>query len=181
MMMQRTKTPISELPDWEDDHEQYDVSNHVAYRNVMLQSPAYKWLLGRLLRETDLATEEANTQVEIRQRIIAALPASQNISRRYSSETHKVMFEVDWDPIQFIVEQRYEGDRGEAVERAITLTGSINHAQALTCGQYLGQTWPLSGDCMINLLKGRIKSEPGHIITRMYHSRRLDLALTIYF
>ncbi|KAJ0420501.1 hypothetical protein BJY00DRAFT_136689 [Aspergillus carlsbadensis] len=163
--------PISEVPDWEDDHEPYDASDHVAYRNLILQSPAYKWLLERLLRETHLDTDEANTQDEIREGILFALPVSPNISRKCPSQTHQMVFEVEWDPIQFIAEQRYEEGRSDAFERAITLTGSVSHAQALTCGQYLRQTWPFSGDCMIGLLREIINSGPGHVIIRTLMDR----------
>ncbi|KAL2824339.1 hypothetical protein BJY01DRAFT_256478 [Aspergillus pseudoustus] len=157
---------LSEAPEWNDDIEHYDDTDLAAYRNFILQSPAYKWLLGRLLKETHLDTAEASIMVAIRQRIIAALPVSRNISRKRSSEIHKVTFDIDWDPIRFITAQRYEGDPAEAVERCITLTGSINHAQALTCGEYLRQTWPFSGHYMVEVLKEMVAGGPLHIVTR---------------
>lgn len=40
-----------------------------------------------------------------------------------------------------------------AVERAITLTGSARDAQALTCVQYLSQTWPLAGEYTMQVVK----------------------------
>ena len=46
----------------------------------------------------------------------------------------------------------------EAVEIAITLTGSSKDAQALTCTQYLCQTWPSAGEYTMRLVKDVLRS-----------------------
>jgi hypothetical protein len=69
---------------------------------------------------------------------------SHKVSRKKSVEAYKITFEIEWDPLAFIKEQEYREEPGEAIERAITLTGYAKDAQALTCAQYLRQTWPLA-------------------------------------
>ncbi|KAF2789972.1 hypothetical protein K505DRAFT_340816 [Melanomma pulvis-pyrius CBS 109.77] len=49
----------------------------------------------------------------------------------------------------------------EVVEKAITLTGSAEDAQAQTCAEYLSQTWPSTGKLIVLLLKDVISSGPG--------------------
>lgn len=156
-----------EIPDGEDENEESDPTDLLTYRKLIFMSPAYKWLLEKLYREIHLATAEANTLNGIRQRIISSLPTSHSMSRKHSSELHWVTFELDWDPIRFVREQEYRENAAEAVERAITLTGSANHAQALTCGRYLYQTWPSTGSHTIQLVKDVICSEAGCINMRM--------------
>ena len=44
-------------------------------------------------------------------------------------EAYEVTFDIGWDPLAFVKEQKY----GEVVEKVITLTGFARDAQALTC------------------------------------------------
>lgn len=116
-----------------------------AYRELILNSPSYQWLLSNLRRECMLAMSEANAMDEIRDYILAVLPASPIISRRKPPETFEVCLWLNWDPVAFCKEQVYTEAPEQAIERAITLTGTGSTAQALTCSQYMRQTWPLTG------------------------------------
>jgi hypothetical protein len=55
------------------------------------------------------------------------------------------------DPSAFVREQEYREKPDEVVEITITLTGSAKDAQALTCAQYLCQTWPSVGRHTVGL------------------------------
>jgi hypothetical protein len=74
---------------------------------------------------------------EIKSKILGALPSSHKINRTDSSREYKMEFTLDWDPITFIKEQGYTGDLGISLETAITLTGSLIDAPALTTREYL--------------------------------------------
>jgi hypothetical protein len=50
----------------------------------------------------------------------------------------------------------------EVVAKVITLTGSAMDAQALTCEQYLCQTWPSAGEYIIRLVKDVVRGGPDH-------------------
>ena len=80
----------------------------------------------------------------MRQKIIRFLPSPRKVSRKTSAEAVRMTYKVQWDPLAFVKEQGYAGEVGRAIEIAITLTGSLKDAQALTCEQYLYQTWPFS-------------------------------------
>jgi len=89
----------------------------------------------------------------IRREIISSLPFA---------EAYKITFGIEWDPLAFVKEQEYREEPDEAVERAITLTGSAKDAQALTSAQYLCQTWPSAGEHTMRLVKDVLRCGPGH-------------------
>jgi hypothetical protein len=84
------------------------------------------------------------------------------ISSRPSAEVYKITFGTEWDPLAFIKEQEYREEPDEAVEKAITLTGSAKDALALTCAQYLCQTWPSAGEHTMRLVKDVLRSGHRH-------------------
>lgn len=96
---------------------------------------------------------------EIRNAILDALPSSPKISRRKPAETFNVSFMVSWDPVAFLREEEYTEKPEDAIERAITLTGSTVSAQALTCGGYLRQTWPSTGEHILDLIKSLVSGK----------------------
>lgn len=161
-----SETTVDDLMDLDSyEDEEVNMPEILAYRNFIFKLPAYKWLLANLRREFLLAAPEPNYMEAIRQKIIQCLPSSRIVSRRRSAETYKVMFEVEWDPLIFFREQGYKEEPGEAIERAITLTGSTKDAQALTCAQYLRQTWPIAAEHTMKLIKDVVRSEPGCQLT----------------
>ncbi|KAE8359467.1 hypothetical protein BDV27DRAFT_168539 [Aspergillus caelatus] len=94
-------------------------------------------------------------------KILTSLPSSHKISQRLSAEAYNMIFVIEWNPPSFLNEQGYKEESGEAVERAITLTGSAEDAQALACAQYLCQTWPSTGGYIIQLVKDVVRAGHG--------------------
>lgn len=129
-----------------------------AYNDLLLKSPAYEWLLANLNKEFILAPAEPNTMEIIRSQIIESLPSSNRVSRKRPPETYKMTFVLEWDPLEFVDEQGYQEEPQKAVRIAITLTGSATDAQALACSQYLRQTWPSTGEHVIQLIEKVILS-----------------------
>ena len=112
-----------------------------------------------------LAPAEPNYMEAIREKILQFLLTTETahkISRKRSPEPYKVTFEVNWDPLTFVKEQEYGEEPSRAIETAITLTGSAKDAQALTCAQYMYQTWPSTGGHIIEVVKDVIRDGPGH-------------------
>jgi hypothetical protein len=145
-----------------DEDEEADMPELLAYRDFISKVPAYEWLLANVYREILLASAEPNLMDAIRRMILHFLPSSHKVSRKASVEAYKVVYKIEWDLLAFVKEQEYTEEPDEAVEKAITLTGSANDAQALTCAQYLRQTWPSAGEHIIRLLKNVARSETGH-------------------
>lgn len=159
-----TKNPdIKETQVDEEDEEDHDseadeteLPGLAAYRSFIRGAPAYDWFLNNIRRECALAPPEPNLIAGIRNTILDALPSSSKISRRKPAETFNVSFMVDWDPVAFLREEEYTERPDDAIERAISLTGSAVSAQALTCGGYLRQTWPSTGEQILNLIKSMV-------------------------
>lgn len=146
----------------EEENAETNMPGLLAYRDFVFKAPAYEWLIASLRRECLLALAEPNTMEAIRRKIISSLPSSHEVSRKKSAETYKMTFGVEWDPLAFVKEQGYREEPDEAVEIVITLTGSAKDAQALTCAQYLCQTWPSAGEHTIRLVKDVLRSGPRH-------------------
>jgi hypothetical protein len=148
-----------------ENGEETTPAQFLAYKNFIFKTPAYEWLLSRLLREFLLVPAEPNHMDFIRQEIVKALPPSRRVSRKTSADVYTMLFEMEWDPLAFTEDQAYKGQPHEAVEIAITLTGSAKDAQALTCAQYLRQTWPSTGESIMQLVQDVIRSGSGHRVS----------------
>ncbi|KAI0104675.1 hypothetical protein GGR51DRAFT_572596 [Nemania sp. FL0031] len=132
------------------------------YYNFLSGTTAYWWLLSSLRRERDLIVPaDPNIMVGINETIISSLP-SHPITRKASSKTYRISFEVDWNPQGFVREQGCEEESGKVIGMALTLTGSIKDAQVLNCAQYLAQTWPSSGKQIFQLIQDVVRSGVGN-------------------
>ncbi|CAG9982607.1 unnamed protein product [Clonostachys byssicola] len=134
-----------------------------SYRDFIRSSEVFQWLLGRLYVESSLVKTEPRAMEAIRTKIISSLSPSRRISRNVSSECFNASFCVGWDLFGFFQGQEYELDAAEVISGIITLTGSENDAQALTCSQYLSQTWPTTGCLTLRVIKDILLSGPNHL------------------
>lgn len=163
-------------PGEEEGKEPPMAADFPPYRESIFETAAYKWLHARIDRALllELTGQSAMDQFD---HIIGKKLMSQtcfnDLSRKRAPNLCKMTFEVHWDPISFIAEQGYDGDAGEAFERAITLTGTADNAQALTCAQYLSQTWPVTGPETVEVIKA--------VIRRSRHSRKSENPIPIIF
>jgi hypothetical protein len=139
----------------EDEDDPIPESN--VYRDFIMNTPAYEWLITSLEREAKLTRATPDLMEDVRKNILDALPSSHKVSRKVSSQEYRARFELDWDPLSFVKEQEYTESPGEALEKAITLTGTGTDAQALTAGEYLSQTWPATGNHMMQLVAHTIE------------------------
>lgn len=135
-------------------------------RKLLLQSPAYSWLITSLRRELILVSAKPNLMESIRREIHSVLPTSHSVSGARSPEVYTITYRTNWNPLAFFKQQNYREGPGNAVETAITLTGSTQDAQALGCAQYLYQTWPFTGKDVMHLLKKLLRDVPGRRHTR---------------
>jgi hypothetical protein len=141
------------LADLEDE---VDTKELARYQSLIMDSPAFDWLLGSVQRELRLDDTVVQAMTQIRQQILQGLPAARQISRKRAIPSVQVRFNIQWDPVSFIEEQGYDGDFQDVFGKIITLTGSTTDVQAATCEQYLCQTWPSTGKHMLRILQGII-------------------------
>ncbi|KAL6890930.1 hypothetical protein GGI43DRAFT_430478 [Trichoderma evansii] len=138
--------------DYEQD-EEVNTSNLSAYRELISESPAYDWLLASLRRESLIEVGCSLSMEDIKKELMDSLRLSHKISKSRPAEVFRVTILVNWNPITFLEEQQYQGSLDEAIEQVITLTGSTRNAQASTTLQYLRQTWPTTGEHVLQLVK----------------------------
>lgn len=145
-----------------DDDEELPDSWLIAYRMFLTSNNAYEELLAQLQREFYLVPAKLNIMGEIREKIMSSLPSPRKVSRKISSRSCHAIFQVDWDIVSFFSTQGYLKEPYEAFEDVITITGTCQDAQAATCFQYIKQTWPITGEVVIRLIKDILKGE-GHV------------------
>ena len=157
-----------------------DSWNVEKYKDFVSKTSAYTWLLANVAREVAQTSHESYLLKQIRNAISSRLPPIIKVSSRTVTDTTTISFQMDWDPMAFIREQRYSGDPAIVLERVITLTGSPINAQALPCLQYLTQAWPCSGTHVASLLKKLTRAKSGQqVFGRIPHLPLIWSALLI--
>ncbi|KAJ0421353.1 hypothetical protein BJY00DRAFT_111456 [Aspergillus carlsbadensis] len=133
----------------------YSLPEISVFRDLVIQLPAYKWLLGSIQNVLYLSVPEGEP-VGIRTAIIEHLPKSRWID---TPPRHSLTLTTKWDPRSFLLEQGYTEEPDIALERAITITGCTEDAQAITVAQYLGQVWPSTGRQFLRIIKDVVRGE----------------------
>ncbi|KAJ6260647.1 hypothetical protein Dda_4874 [Drechslerella dactyloides] len=157
---------FSNLPGVDSDEEMDETANTPqlpVYRDFIFNSPEYEWLLGTLQRKLLPGQAEPNFMEIIRQDIVKSFPSSHKVSKNNPAEAFRMQLILHWDPMAFVHSQGYKEEPDKAIARAITLTGSSTDAQALTCEQYLHQTWPFTGKRLISMIKDVVRDIPGNM------------------
>ncbi|EXJ66876.1 uncharacterized protein A1O5_10071 [Cladophialophora psammophila CBS 110553] len=132
------------------------------YRRILVQSPAYLWLVSRIHTEGSLQPAKPDImRAEIRAQILQTLESLATKTDGTQAQTFTITFEVDWDPVMFIQEQNYEYSVEAVLPRVIVLTGNANtnNVQASTCLQYVEQTWPYNGHDIIRILQDTLGNQ----------------------
>lgn len=136
-----------------------------AYRNIVAESTAFQWLLCRVHREISLTSSEASTMHAIAKQIRQVLysqPENRLISSTKGPPICSMVFQSDWDPLAFVVEQEYTEEPEDAVEGAVVIVQGVNgDVEAMSCLEYLSRTWPLLGEDFMGLVKHVVRSTPG--------------------
>lgn len=153
--------PELELAEYEnEDKSVKEEVDSKLYREFVLKSPAYSWLVTILKREATLTRGCPDLMKDIESSIIAILPPIPTVSKKVSPPPYRATLKLDWDPLGFLREQQYSESPNEAVQHAITLTGCANDAQGLTTRQYLLQTWPTTGGEVMDMVASIVCSDP---------------------
>jgi len=103
--------------------------------------------------------------------VLSMVPLFQTYSCQQIPHVCEMNFNVAWDLFTFLEEQEFEVLPEEAFQQAITLTGTVSNAQALTTAQYMSQTWGSVGDEILAILCDAIhdgKSTASSVQPRTY-------------
>lgn len=126
-------------------------------REFLLKSHAYKWLQDNVRSSAYLTSTAGTVAEQIAKSFGHALKSAQS-SRPLSTAQLRTAIFVDTDICRFLDEQDYGVPPETALEQAITVTSTGQSAQALECGEYIRQTWPSSGNEVLDLLRKAISS-----------------------
>lgn len=100
-------------------------------------------------------------KTSIGEAILQQLPSSRKVSKEKPVEVFGAIFTVEWDPLAFVAEQKYQKPACEALATAITLSGCADCVQALTCEEYLDQNWHSSGRDTLEILQTMLSNKTG--------------------
>ncbi|KAI8632194.1 hypothetical protein F5Y19DRAFT_492074 [Xylariaceae sp. FL1651] len=116
------------------------------YRDAVLSSPAYTWLMSAITKKLELETVSPfGVGLSSRQSILMALgdPAV--------ADTYHVIFRSQ-GIASWLTSPNYDMESVQALPRVIVLVGKENQAYATTCGEYARLVWPQSGAQIVNLV-----------------------------
>jgi hypothetical protein len=165
-----------EIKESTDDDDEFDNdwqnTESNTYRELVTRNSAYEWLLATLQGELLLKAAENDVKDDIKRQIMRSLPSSDIISRKKCPLSNKMTFILYWDPLGFLKNQKYDRESAFAIESALTVTGDAYNAQAVTCGQYLRQTWPTNGEHTLALIKDLVLVKNDHrVVSKFPRSR----------
>ncbi|KAK1777680.1 hypothetical protein QBC45DRAFT_183422 [Copromyces sp. CBS 386.78] len=102
------------------------------YEDILVRSPAFKWLCASILKELTLQRGPFRS-------------FSNTIQEALDSNELEwiIRFRFQWDLAGFLTHEY--GDKDQTLGEVITITGTPDNAQAVTCSTYLHQVWPCVG------------------------------------
>ncbi|EXJ66016.1 uncharacterized protein A1O5_10993 [Cladophialophora psammophila CBS 110553] len=153
---------IEELPSGEFDDASPELGN---YRNLILSTSSYQWLVATIRNKLLLATPNGDVKSSIRAEVLKALPKPRLILQAAPTPLVEATFDMD-------LKLNLADFESKPIELGaiVTVTGTANDAQALTCNEYMRQTWPVTGIFLIRFLADVLMLESG----RTTKLRRLD-------
>jgi hypothetical protein len=149
-----------------EGEEDVPLPNKCDYTKTVFESVAYRWLIASLKKELSLAPIPGQEGIcnAIYSNVLRRLEVGRKaVSSKRGSETFTIHLEADWNPTAFLRRQ-FSGSTeplSQLLAKTITLTGSATDAQALPCEMYIHQTWPVSGPCLLPILKRALSSRGG--------------------
>ncbi|KAM0461492.1 hypothetical protein ACHAPV_004197 [Trichoderma viride] len=120
------------------------------------------WLRTQLRREFYLASKGPNIIQEIQDTIMSTFPPAPDYSEDSSRQYYDVTFELECNLLFFFEGQSPEEQPGERFGTAFTLTGSGLDVQGATCRNYMRQTWPMTGEAIVELVTGALCAQQGY-------------------
>jgi len=185
---ERPQTPaldINNTPDQQDGaegEEPGDSSDNLkptlpevdmARINFVINTSSFSWLLKAVQSRSQLDYAAADILDSIR---TAASSCLNEYRGNRALRSQKAVMRMAWDPRAFLEQQGYE--RINALRTAITINGSAAEAQLLSCESYVKQTWPLTGETVLEALTAATDVDPATPVTRtMFDGLQLSLQL----
>ena len=150
--------PTDTDDDWSGPVEEH-LDDFETYTHLVVSHASFQWLLSKFrnrLRTTEATCE--NT-ARIRNDVMSAFPGLNSVRGSTQCSTFCARFLVSWDLEGFLREQTISGSTVASVARIITLSGTVDNARALTCEEYMDQTWPTTGLHLVTLIDESLRPQ----------------------
>ena len=128
------------------------------YGQAVFSDTSFKWLCHRLRNKLVLTHMDDGPMVDIAQEVLKVLPKPGILRQKTAAPTFTVFITTPWSLIDFVNQQWSPKSRLKGIGRIVTLTGSGNSVQVLTCTEYLQMTWPTSGIHFIDMVERVLQS-----------------------
>ncbi len=124
-------------------------------RDFLLAGEEYQMLVQKLRLAAELTPRQGTVIESVRNAVLEVFPdgAASTVYHRFTAEVF-----MDWSFEGFMSDQYGKEDRPSLCD-AITITGSIVDAQAMTCGSYCSQTWPWLGLGVLQAIEASAKTK----------------------
>lgn len=124
------------------------------YTTIWSTSHGRNWLRETLQQSLKLTIpDDKEAYWEFQRVILENFPKRKHISPKANPEPYVARFEIAWNPWDFHINEGYDESIQEVLARAITLTGSEECNQVSTSLDYMIQTWPQTGQSLIEVLQ----------------------------
>ncbi|KAE9374285.1 hypothetical protein N431DRAFT_556628 [Stipitochalara longipes BDJ] len=147
----------------EDDiEEDYAITHFPDAWTFLTSCHAYQWLVSRMRAELLLTRIEGTRAAAIKIDILKELADLRRSEHSRVEETAR--FEIAWDLIGFL-KDKYLDAQEIRLGSLITIVGTGDEMQAITCVEYMKQVWPVTGPETLIVLQGALDQE-GELIAK---------------
>lgn len=129
------------------------------YEELIQHSPELAWLASCLDSVARIDLTRATSYTRIQEVLLNNLPAEHVVSRRRTPDSYVLECRLKWDPVVFLIQEGYAGDRAWALRHTITLTGVGSCCQASTVEDYVKEIWPVTGLAVLDVLCRYVDAE----------------------
>ncbi|KAI0526679.1 hypothetical protein F5B22DRAFT_641819 [Xylaria bambusicola] len=154
---------------WDDDFGSgHDLSEDFPeineYRQILLNSKAYSWLLKSVISkvELEIPAGDDNARGKIRRKILDFLSEPSKISQRRAPMMQPIVFKLPWIR-NYLISQEYKSPIHKALPHSIVIVGVNDQTYVTTCGEYLETVWPDLGPQILGLCISLLSSPHGSL------------------
>jgi len=149
----------------DEEPDEHEHPLHVKeYIKFVRRSKSYGWLLSIISRWSLLDFEKSHSMFDMSSTLVQKLlsqPPLRRMSRRKASSYVEMTFTLDWNLGKFLRDQDFGAASPEVLEQVLCLTGSFDEAQSTTVLEYMIQTWPITHEPILHLLKKLVSLPEG--------------------
>ena len=91
---------------------------------------------------------------------------------------HNALLKVEWDVLAFMKDQFHDNEYPDtALGSVVAISGSVQHAQATTCAEYVRQNWTAHGLGILEALQGALNN-PGYTSQASIDNSSVDQSIS---